>query len=334
MSQWRNPPPVVILSGDHDYLRQREVREAVNVADRCGRSVEYLKGTDRGEISRLLSSTGMFFEEEVLVVVDDPENIDADLVIKHHESGDNDTVLVLHQKGAIKAKTNLAKVVKALPDRFVAKFEKPKPWEAAEHAANYCSNEARKLGIRLDVPLAMAIVQHAGSDLGVLSFEARKLAFLLGSTGEKEVKGSHVKKTIASFSELGPKPVVEALEKRDLAATSNALINMRRTHAGNVGGATLLACAWIGRSATTWLQVSALLQEGYKLGEISSRTGLHEFVLRKTHLPVSRRWGKGRLTSLVKSIAKVERAVRSGHVSPWIELECALFRSLEGGLAG
>lgn len=334
MSQWRNPPPVVVLSGTHDYLRNREIREAISVADHVGRSVEYLKGTDREEITQTVSSTGVFFEEEVLVVVNEPENVDADLVISHHESGDNSTVLLLHQKGPIKPKTNLAKIVKALPDRFVAKFEKPKPWEEDEHAANFCANEARKFGIRLDVSLAMAIVQNAGSDLGILSWEARKLAYLLGSKGETEAKPEHVKQTIASFSELGPKPVVEALEKRDLTATSRALFNMRRTHAGNPGGATLLACAWIGRSAASWLHVASLNDEGYKLGEISSRTGHHEFVLRKTFLPVARRWGKGRLTSLIKSVARVERSVRGGHVNPWVELECALFRSLEGGLSG
>lgn len=334
MSQWRNPPPVVVLSGEHDYLRQREVREAVSIADVVGRSVEFLKGSDRDEISRTLSSTGVFFQEEALIVVDEPDDIDAEMVLRHHESGDNSTVLLLHKKGAIKAKTNLSTVAKGLPNRLVAKFEKPKPWEELEHAAYFCVNEARKYKVRLDEPLAMALVQNSSNDLGVLSFEIMKLAYLLGSQGESEITAEHIKKTLASFSELGPKPVVEALERRDLVRTSRALSNMRRTHAGALGGATLLACAWIGRSATSWLHVAALLDEGYKPGEISSRTGLHEFVLRKTHLPVARRWGKGRLTSLVKSIAGVERSVKSGHLNPWVELECALFRSLEGGLNG
>jgi len=334
MSQWKRPPPVVVLAGSHDYLREREVREAVNVADIEGRSVEYVKGTDRDEISRTLSSTGVFFQEEVLVVVEEPENIDAEMVLRHHKSGDSSSVLLLHHKGPIKPKTNLHKVTKGLPERFVAKFEKPKPWEEAEHAARFCVNEARKLKVKIGEPLAMAIVQNTSSDLGILTFEIKKLAYLLESRGETEITGPHVRQTIASFSELGPKPVVEAIEKRDLSATSRALANMRRTHAGHLGGATLLACAWIGRSAASWMHVAALHEEGYKVGEISLRTGLHEFMVRKTFLPVARRWGKGRLTSLVKSIAGVERSVKSGHLSPWIELECALFRSLEGGLGG
>jgi len=329
VSHWKNAPPVVVLSGSHDYLREREIREAVTVADVNGRSVEYVVGSDRDEIARILSSTGVFFKEEALVVVDDPEDVDADMVLRHHERADNSTVLLLHQKGAIKATSNLGRVVKGLPDRFVAKFEKPKPWEEVDHAAQFCVNEAKKFGKRLDEPLARAIVKNAGSDLGVLSFEVRKLSFLLDARGESHVEAAHVKSTIASFSELGPKPVVDAIEKKDLAAASRALANMRRTHAGNPSGATLLACAWIGRSATTWLYVASLHEEGYNLGELSARTGMHEFLLKKTHLPVVRRWGKGRLISLVKSISRVERSVRSGHLHPWVELECAVFQCIE-----
>ena len=334
MSKWRTPPPVVVLSGTHDYLREREVRDAITTADVTGRSIEYVKGTDRDDISRTLSSTGIFFQEVALLVIEEPENIDADLVLRHHESGDTSTVLLLHQKGPIKPKTNLAKVAKGLPVRLVAKFEKPPPWKEAEHAAQFCVNEAQGLGVKIGEPLAMAIVQNTSSDLGILSFEIKKLAYLLRSQGETEITAAHIKKTIASFSELGPKPVVDALEKRNFQSVGRALANMRRTHAGHLGGATLYACSWIGRAAAAWLHVAALLDEGYKVGEISSRTGLHEFILRKTHLPVARRWGKGRLTSLVKSVAKVERSVKSGHISPWIELECALFRSVEEGFIG
>lgn len=334
MSQWKNPPPVVVLSGEHEYLRLREVKEAIRVGEANGRSIEFLQGTDREELTRILSSTGVFFQEEVLVIVEEPEKIDADLVIRHHESEDTATVLVLHQVGPVKPKTNLMKVVKELPARFVADFEKPKPWEEVDHAAQFCVAEARKHKLKLDQPLATAIVQNIGASLGILAFEIQKLAMLMAARGETTITPQHVKSTIASFSELGPKPILQALERRDPKATARALANMRRTHAGNLGAATMLACAWIGRSLSKWLHVAALNEEGYSLGEISARVSTHEFVIRKTLLPVARRWGQGRLTSLLKAIAGVERSVRSGHVHPWIVLECALFRSFEGRTTG
>lgn len=334
MSHWKEPPPVVVLSGTHDYLRGRELREAVAVADEMGRTIEHVQGTDREEISRILSSTGVFFREDVLVVVENPEKIDPELVIRHHESEDNSVVLVLHQEGAIKAKTALGKIAKALPDRFVAKFEKPKPWEEGDHATGFCVDEARKRRLTIAEPLAAAIVQNVGADLGMLAFEMQKLEMLLAAEGETTVTASHVRQTIAAFGELGPRPVVEGLERRDLSGVARALANMRRTHAGNLGGATLRACAFVGSSARNWLHVATLLGEGSGHEIIAERLNLHPFVVRKTLVPVAKRWGQGRLTSLVKSIALVERSVRSGQVSPWVQLECALFRSLQGGASG
>lgn len=334
MSQWKSPPPVVVLSGTHDYLRARELKDAVATADEMGRTIEHVQGGDREEISRILSSTGVFFQEDVLVVVENPEKIDAEIVMRHHESEDNSVVLVLHQDGPIKAKTPLGKVVKALPDRFVAKFDKPKPWEEDEHATRFCVSEARRRKLKIEERLAAAIVQNVGADLGMLAFEVQKLGLLLAHEGETEVTPKHVRQTIAAFGELGPRPVVEGLERRDLRALGHALANMRRTHAGNLGGATLRACAFVGSSARNWLHVAALHEGGSSQEEISSRVGVHPFVIRKTLLPVARRWGRGRLTSLVKSIAVVERSVRSGHVSPWVQLECALFRSLQEGASG
>jgi DNA polymerase III delta subunit len=324
----------VVLSGTHDYLRMRELKEAVGVADAAGRTIERVQGDDREEISRILSSTGVFFQEDVLVVVENPEKVDPELVIAHHESEDNAVVLLLHQEGHFKAKSGLGKIAKVLPDRFVAKFDKPKPWEEDEHAMKFCVAEARKRKLKLGEPLAAAIVQNVGGDLGMLSFEIQKLGLLLAYEGETDVTPVHVKQTIAAFGELGPRPVVEALERRDLPRVARALANMRRTHAGNLGGATLRACAFVGSSARNWLHVAALMAAGTKPDHIADRVGLHPFVVRKTLVPVAKRWGQGRLTSLVKSIALVERSVRSGQVSPWVQLECALFRSLQGGVVG
>jgi DNA polymerase III delta subunit len=336
MSQWKSPPPVVVLSGDEDFLRLREIREAVSVADEMGRSVEYVDGADREELSRILSSSGVFFQEEVLVVVENPEKVDHELVLRHHESESTEVVLVLHQKGAIKKKSGLGKVAAALPKHFVAVFEKPKPWEEAERAVKFCVVEARKRGVGLSEPLAGAIVKNVGLDLGILSFEIDKLARFTKIEGSRDVQVTHIKQTIGAFSELGPKPVVEALERFDVKGVSNALANMRRTHAGALGGATLRCCAFVSRSATKWLHIAALLEEGAGPDEISDRTGLHPFVLRKTLLPVAKRWGEGRLVTLLKSLALVERSVRRGHVNPWVQLECALLDSMttEVGRAG
>lgn len=329
MSQWRDPPSVVVLSGSDEFLRQRQLREAVSISDEVGRSVEYVSGSDKDGLIATLSSTGVLFDDTALVVIeDDLDQLDADVILRHHERGSTAVCVVLHQVGAIKAKSPLAKIAAELPPRWVAKFEKPKPWDEVPHAVAFCASEARRLSLSLSSTLAEVLVAHVGTDLGMLAFELWKLRVLLGSEGVDEVTSAHVRSTLGAFAEIGPKPVVDALEMRDVRALVPALANLRRTHASDVGSAVLKTCGFVGHSATTWLHVAALSREGRSPEEISERVGMHVFVLRKNALPAARRWGAGRLVHLVKSLVRVSRAVKGGHVNPWVELECALLRSL------
>lgn len=334
MSQWRNPPPVVVLSGSENFLRRRELREAVSVSEACGRTVEYAHGRDRDEISRVLSSTGVFFDQKVLLVVEEPEKVDAELVLRHHEAGDSSAAVVLHQEGAIKAKSGLGRVAKELPERLVARFEKPKPWEETDRAISFCVKEATRLNVNLSEQLATAVVRAVGTELGVLAFEIEKIALFLRSVGERTVTLAHVGGTVGALGGLGPRPVVEALGRRDLAATGRALTSVRRAHGGHEGGAVLRVCAFVGPAATQWMHVASLLRAGLSADAVAERVGVHPFALRKNLLPAAKRWGQVRLTSLLRSLARVQRSVRSGHVNPWVELECALLRSLCEGSSG
>lgn len=330
MSQWENPPPVVVLSGDDDFLRSRELKEAVSVSDAIGRSVEYLDGADHDGLSTLLSSSGVFFKEDLLVVVESPEKVDSNIVLRHFNSGQSDVVVVLHKKGVLKKKekSGLATVVASIPDRFVARFEKPKPWEEEDRAVGFCLQESRKNKIELSERLALALVRNVGKDLGILSFEIAKLARYLQASGDREVSVDHIKKTLGAFSDLGPKPIVDALEKFDRKKTAKAFANMRRTHAGALSGATLKATAFISNAATRWLHVASLLKEGAELQEIATRVGVHPFVVRNSLLPVAKRWGKDRLVQLIRSVALVERSVRSGYAHPWVYLESIVLESM------
>lgn len=329
MSQWKNPPPVVILSGTEDFLRQRELREAISVADSVGRSVEYLKGGENEELLRIIASTGVLFEEDVLVVIeDDLDELNEEILLRHHEFGSESVCVVIHHPGAIKAKSKVAKIAEDLPPRLVAKFEKPKPWEEMEHASTFCVRESARRGVKMSTALAEALVRHVGVDLGMLSFEVMKLRELLDAQDTDEVTAAHLKSTVGAFTEIGPKPIVDALEMRDVGALGQALANMRRTHASDVGSATLRTVGFVGHSATTWLHAAALSRSGRSPEEVAEKLGQHLFVVRKTSLPAARRWGEGRLTRLLKSLVRVSNAVKGGHVNPWVELECALFRSL------
>lgn len=326
---WVNPPAVVVISGSHDFLRIRELKKAISAADANHREVLFIGGADRDGLSDVLSSAGVFFKDKSLVIVTDPEKVDTELVWNHHERGDNTTVVLIHHEGAIKATGALGKLVKKLPPKSVATFASPTPWEEVEKAAEFLVAEATHRKLKLDLRLAAGMVQNIGTDYGILAFEIDKIAMLISAEGcGPEVSSDQVKSVIAGFSELGAMPIVESLGRKDLRGVARALSNMRRTHGGPTSGATLRACALLTHNITTWLHTASLLGQGSSTDEIAERIKLPPFVVRKNILPVARQWSETSLVALLNSMATVERSVKSGHIHPWVELECALFCAL------
>ena len=328
--QWTNPPPLTVLSGAQEFLRLRELKKAVGAADKKGRDVHYLEGAEREALNGILSSSGFLFKQTLgLVVLENPDKADLEVLGGHQERGDNTTSLVLHYQGKLKATSVFGKWVKKLPSEVVAEVGVPKPWEADEHAAQFLVREAKSRKLKLDHRLAMGIVQNAGTEYGILSFELDKIARLISARGDgSEITSEHVKSVIARFSELGAMPISQALGKKSLKGVSRALTNMRRTHAGHAAGATLKVCALLSHSASTWLHAASLLAQGASVEEISERMKIHAYVVRKNILPVAKLWSESSLVELLNSISAIERGVKSGHAHPWAQLECMIFRAV------
>lgn len=327
MSKWKSPPNVVVLSGDDEYLRSRELKEAISIADMTGRMVETIYGGQRDELSRILSSSGVFFRDPILLIVEEPQHVDVDLVLKHQISKGSLVSIVLNHAGILPKSGNLAKIVGELPTRMVAAFKKPKPWEIEEYATKFCVKEASKRGLDLGTPLARALVQNVGQDLGVLSFEIEKISMFLGGG---RVTPQDLSKVLGAFVDGGPKPVVEGLEVRSLKKVSAALWAVHRASAHSLPSAVLRVCAFVVPSVITWLHVASLASEGASGEEIGSRVGVHPYVVQKTLSPAAKRWGEKDLVQLVRGLAVVEKAVKLGKVNPWVQLECCLFRAVAG----
>lgn len=332
---WLNPPPVIVVTGDEDYLRRREIQKALAGAERTGRRVEYVKGSDAQHLSRVLASGSVLFKSRTLAIVTDADKVNADLVVKHLKRKSSKVALVLTQEGAPKKKGGLTEVLKALPPKLHLKFASVAPWKRDEFATNFVVKEANALQIRLSEKIAGVMVAAAGDDLGVLSFELQKLQALLHSLesekpekerAEKpEVQAAHLRQTLSTLTQVGAIPVIDALGAANEKRLVRALASMRRTHTGDP---TMKACALIARNITQALHASALLRQNAAIEEISLRLQLHPYVCKTKVLPVAKKWGEQNLAGVLSAIAVVERGVRSGHVNPWVELETALIRAI------
>lgn len=307
---------------------RKELAEAIEVSEANGRRVERVSGDTADDLSDALSSTGTFYREKTLVVVEGFSSLDSDMVVRHHEEGDSSVAIVLYAPGSIKEKSKLGEVAKALPKNLVARFEGPKPWEREEWAAQFVVRWVTEKGLRISPGLAKSLVGIVGTDLGILEFEVEKAVIWSRVQGEKSVTAKTLKGTVGVQADTALLPLVDALANKDLAQTIRYL-NLVKSSVKDVPGRTLRTLGWLNPAVIKWLQVRSCLDSGETIPSTSARTGLKEFHLKKKLLPAARKWKVSELKKLLADFSHIERGVRSGWIDPWTSLESAIFRSLQ-----
>jgi DNA polymerase III delta subunit len=319
-------PPVVIVSGQEVYLRRRQIRKAVVAANNDGWRVEYLRGEDRAQLSRVLASGSVLFKGRTLAVITNPDKLDPKTIIKHGERKKAKVTLVLHCEGDVKKRGNLAKIVEGIPKKHHIVFKSPAQYKRDDFCIGHLVKDAREVyGLRLQEKTAKALVNAAGTNLGILAFELQKAAMFAKADGAEELTPGHLSKTLSRLTEAGAIPVVDALAARDEARLVRSMSSVRKTHTGDP---TLKVCALLSRNVIQWLHAVCLVSQNAGEQEIAQRIGLHPWICKTKVVPPAKNWGLGNLKGLLTALAKIERAVKSGHVAPWVELETTLIQAI------
>ena len=326
---WLTPPPVIVVSGAEAHLRRSEIKKALLGAKKKNRRVDYLDGADPSALSSVLAATSPLFKHETLAILTNPEKAPIEVLLKHAAQKSSRVTLVLHVEGEIKKKSPLTKLVDKLDKKFHIQFKSPPTWKREEWCAGILVKTARDLfELSLDAKIAQALVQAAGTNLGVLSFELQKAALLAQHEQSSEIKADHVKQTLSRLVETDAIPIVDALADQHSARLSKAMAVLKKTHGSDP---TIKVVALISRNVVQWLHAAGLLKQKATVEEIAQRVGLPPFICKTKTVPIAKRWGDERLASVLTSLARVERAVKSGQVSPWLQLEAALLRAIQQG---
>lgn len=340
---WKALPAVTVVSGDHEFLRHREVDAATAAAKAAGRRVTYLAAGDSAGLQELFSG-GFLFSEATFAVVESASSKkraskgdgeessawtdeDVELVVAHAKEKRGDTAVLVHHALAAGPKTFAAKVAAGIPKQGHIAFTAPKPWEAKAYATKFLLAEVGRLGKSIGEPLAEAVVTLAGSDLGPLSFEALKMSLLLDARGRTEVQREDLVGLVASFGSEDFQVLKDALAGRNVKGVIKSVGEIRN---GPSGDAAMRTCLILSTTVTQWLHAAALVEQGLGKDEAASRMRLNPYVYEKNVLPVMRRWKKGDLSALLRGIAAVETGVRKGHAEPWVELESTLVLACQG----
>lgn len=329
---WLKPPQTMVVSGDHEFKREREIRKAMQAASLAGRVIEVVDVAENSSALANLLSGNALFQQSMLVIVTTPEKGDLDFYQEHENGGDTSVCLLLHVRGNIRSNSRFAKFVDRLPKSRWLHFKEPPPWEASEEAVRFCVAEAKAASKELPEKLAKGIVTLCGEELGFLSFEIRKLCLYMDAVGAKKAEADHVRAVLVPFlTDATASPLIDALASKNEKALIKQLQTLGRSHTSEP---TMYVCASVGAVALQWLQALDLAKSGISSAAAAPQIGVSPYRLDRALMPAARRWGEKGIMSLICEIATVENAVRSGKISPWIMLQTRLITLCRGSEAG
>ncbi len=320
---WTNPPPVLLISGSDDFYLRREVRKAITAANMTGRQVTYLDAS-QGEVEDFMSSM-LFLSEPTMAIVEKPDKLDPEFLAAHAKNKKSPVTLVLVYPKDFTLKSDFGKLVKPVPKKYRLAFKKPAPYKMEEVATEFVKAEAERHGKKMSGRLASSLVGKAGTDLGILAYEVLKAVMYANALGQEELLPNIVKETVSSVGGANLPNLMAALGVGSEKAVARCMVQIRESSSADP---TIQVVTWVGNQATTWLHISDLLKRGADEAELASRVGVHPYVLKKEHMGPAQKWGSARLVKLIRSMAKIDREVRTGHIVPWVSLEVALLEAV------
>ena len=303
-----------LISGTQDFMKRRCLQEFLDEAGLRNWQVQTVSGDQTHEIQDALSSS-VLFSAPTLLVITSPEKIkDVELLVAHGEEKQPDTRVVLFSGG--KAKGSTSKIGKKFP-KCHAVLDAPPFFKEGVAAIEFLIDEAKRYNKKLPENLAKGLVQLAGTDLGQLSFEIKKICYLADSFGHVEIESIHFAGVVARIGEVSVFPLLDAIGRRDLVTALRELGNIRRNEARDP---TIQICRFLASTAYLWLGAASLLSQNVspENANAAKRLGLNPFRYKKSILPVARRWGVADLISLLDVLSQSERAQRKGALSPWL----------------
>ena len=315
-------PPLMFLSGSEGFLRRRFLQQTEQKAAERGWRVERVDGTNRKELAAAMGGAShLFMQGNTLVVAETTGDIDEDIVNEQKVSPRSNLSLLVYMPAAPKKKTAFSRLVTKHP-KYHKEFTAPKPWKAEEEAASFCVGEAARHNKKLNDRLAGDLVRRIGVDLGHLSFEIQKYAFLADSEGADQIEPTHIKRSMAALSDASAFLLSDALEKRSRRAVLYAVQKIKTTQPNSL----IEVLRRTSSPVFDWLRAANMVERKIAPTDAAALLGVNEWRYRNYLLPAAGRWRTEGISQLIELMANTERSVLNGCIDPWVHFESGLLR--------
>ena len=323
---WKSPPAAVVIGGTQEYLRAREVRNAVLVSSRSGKAI--VEAENQSEVIDAYTAASTFGEPTL--IVSDVGQLAVDTVEQMLSEPAAGSCLLLTVAGALDAKKY--PVLDLVHSAYQIEHAEPTSKKGrSQLARRFLLAEAdRLMGSKkaLDEKLAEALVSNVGADLGVLAFELSKMAALARARSKSNITLDEVRSLIRGSSELDLQPLREALKNKNRNKIAGEMDKLRRKSSEPPVMLLLRSKGGVSDLVMNWLTCSLMLEQGASEVEIAMRLGQPEWAVSRDVVPAARRWGTRPLRRLLSDLARVDRGVLLGAPNPWVALESALLISV------
>lgn len=318
---WRSPPPCIVIGGDEDLLRTREIQRAVLTTAQSGRPVTWVD-KDSEAVDALTSAST--FGEAPLILCPLKE-ISPDTVREIKKYQPPLTCLLLYHEGALDEAKHPALV--EVHAGFRISHMRPTSKKGLKSlAVRFARKEAEDLlqnKEALPENLAEALVDAAGFDLGVVAFEVQKASAFARFENKTQIEIEHIKKLIRAGNEIDLTPLREALKVRDAKRLSVSLERIYRASGGDPVMLLLRGKGGPADLAVTWLRAALFLKKGGTQADMSQRLGIPDWSVPDIMVAL-KKWRIPELRNLVQECARVDLSVLKGAPSPWIALQSRL----------
>ena len=310
-------PTIHVLVGSDPFLKDRYVqRQRQKVPDWISEELAGKETTCSG-LRTLLDSVSFGVQGRVILVTE-AEKIKArrgtnvgEALVELAAAVPEDTLLVLRGSDATWKKDTEPlshldgkKQAGGAIVRFFV-LEPPKTWDGGAEVAAWAVREAGELGHALDRTAAQELVNLAGCDLRTLSNELLKLSAYVGEKVPIDLLAVRV-----ACARSGVQPPYEVAERALAGDLRGALDRFQRSkspdgsyHLGVVG--SLLA------NLERVLVIHDLLATGVGEEGLAERLGAHPYVVKKVHIPTSRRYSVSATIGLLRRLCEADLSLKS-----------------------
>jgi DNA polymerase III delta subunit len=301
--------PFVVVYGDEDFLLDRFVERRKTawksryVRVRDGATIK------ESELVNLCETQTMFDEDGRVVILDNAQDLKTEKALEAYiaERDPKDMSCIL--LAVVRAKKLPAVWNEALKKGAQASYFKFRPWET-QKVLDRIEEEAKSFNLKLDGGVPELIFRSLGDDLRTTVNELQKLSYIVGADGL--VKKEHVSKVIAI------NVPVEAYQVADAAIAKNArqaMSTMSLVYKALGESSCVPVTSGLLRQVERTLVVRQMLDKGDDEKVIAVRFGVHEFVAKKTLIPIAQKHSVkalvGHMQKLCKLDAQVKGAARS-----------------------